>query len=252
MKDTCKIDGCDKVAHARGWCGAHYQRWNATGDPNRYCLGCKSPLPLQLGSQKYCGMDCRPKCSVEGCDKPQRKREWCGKHHARWLSTGDPVKVKAWEWSTEWVCVVCGDPVEKDSGRRKHCSNNCQAIDSRNKGITPKASECLLCNSEVSFFDRHPNGRKRRSDTKLCDECGKVNARVWRRLIPDLIKRDGTDCGICGDDIDSDLKFPHPRSLTVDHVLPRSLGGLDSLDNLRLAHALCNSTRQNRLDYQPA
>lgn len=28
-------------------------------------------------------------CSVEGCDKPQWRREWCGGHYHRWLRYGD-------------------------------------------------------------------------------------------------------------------------------------------------------------------
>lgn len=30
---TCKIDGCEKPAAQRGWCGMHYMRWNRNGDP---------------------------------------------------------------------------------------------------------------------------------------------------------------------------------------------------------------------------
>lgn len=29
----CKIDGCDKPAIARGWCGAHWARWKRNGNP---------------------------------------------------------------------------------------------------------------------------------------------------------------------------------------------------------------------------
>ena len=32
-------------------------------------------------------------CSVDGCDRPTRKREWCNKHYQRWLRHGDPDKV---------------------------------------------------------------------------------------------------------------------------------------------------------------
>lgn len=34
--------------------------------------------------------------------------------------------------------------------------------------------------------------------------------------------------------------------LTVDHVVPRSLGGGDELANLRPAHSSCNKSRQAR------
>lgn len=29
---TCSVGGCTKTAHARGWCGMHYQRWRIHGD----------------------------------------------------------------------------------------------------------------------------------------------------------------------------------------------------------------------------
>lgn len=29
----CNIDGCEKPRKARGWCGAHWARWRAHGDP---------------------------------------------------------------------------------------------------------------------------------------------------------------------------------------------------------------------------
>lgn len=29
----CKIDGCGRSVFARGWCGRHYKKWKAYGDP---------------------------------------------------------------------------------------------------------------------------------------------------------------------------------------------------------------------------
>ena len=33
MLNTCVIDGCEKPVHGRGWCKAHYIRWERHGDP---------------------------------------------------------------------------------------------------------------------------------------------------------------------------------------------------------------------------
>ena len=33
MQTTCSVDGCARNTVARGWCGAHYQRWAKHGDP---------------------------------------------------------------------------------------------------------------------------------------------------------------------------------------------------------------------------
>ena len=61
-----------------------------------------------------------------------------------------------------------------------------------------------------------------------------------------LMARDGTSCAICGEPLDRGLKdCTHPRYITFDHVVPRSHGGLTRLDNLRLAHQLCNNRRGN-------
>lgn len=49
----------------------------------------------------------------------------------------------------------------------------------------------------------------------------------------------GERCWLCGSPI---LGEP----VTVDHVLPRSRGGTDDLDNLRPAHRACNLARGNR------
>ena len=64
----------------------------------------------------------------------------------------------------------------------------------------------------------------------------------YRRFLQVLFDRDGDTCQLCG------LPLPGDHSkIHVDHVLPVSLGGGDEVDNLRLAHASCNSSRGNRL-----
>lgn len=50
-------------------------------------------------------------------------------------------------------------------------------------------------------------------------------------------------CGICKEHIDTQLTYPEPMSLSIDHIIPRSLGGSHKIDNLRAAHLLCNAKR---------
>jgi 5-methylcytosine-specific restriction endonuclease McrA len=59
-------------------------------------------------------------------------------------------------------------------------------------------------------------------------------------------------CAICGHPINLLLHHEHPMSFTVDHIIPRSLGGPDTLDNARPAHRRCNSQRGADVTYQPA
>lgn len=55
-------------------------------------------------------------------------------------------------------------------------------------------------------------------------------------------------CGICGQPVDKSLKFPHPMSPTVDHIIPIDRGGHPSaIENLQLAHFACNRQKSDRL-----
>jgi hypothetical protein len=58
------------------------------------------------------------------------------------------------------------------------------------------------------------------------------------------------DCHLCLQPADLALYGPTGSfgadTVTVDHVVPQSHGGGDELENLRLAHGGCNSTRGTR------
>lgn len=57
-----------------------------------------------------------------------------------------------------------------------------------------------------------------------------------------------TVCGICGKNVDFALKFPHPLSACIDHIVPVSKGGHPSdLSNLQLAHMTCNRQKSDKL-----
>jgi 5-methylcytosine-specific restriction endonuclease McrA len=58
--------------------------------------------------------------------------------------------------------------------------------------------------------------------------------------------RDGDCCWLChkpmvyGEDVSPSMR------LSVDHYIPRKWGGSNRLENLRLAHTICNSHREIR------
>ena len=63
-----------------------------------------------------------------------------------------------------------------------------------------------------------------------------------------VLERYGTDCHICGKPID--LKAPRAlrfkgweHGLHLDHVIPISKGGPDTIENVRPAHGLCNMSK---------
>jgi 5-methylcytosine-specific restriction endonuclease McrA len=63
----------------------------------------------------------------------------------------------------------------------------------------------------------------------------------------EIAKRDGYVCGLCGRMVPMKLWVPDSDAPTIDHILPIARGGQDTLDNVQLAHFLCNSTKSDRI-----
>jgi len=61
----------------------------------------------------------------------------------------------------------------------------------------------------------------------------------------ELYERDGWICQLCGDPCDPSQPNGD-MGPSLDHIVPRSLGGGDEDSNLRTAHRLCNARRGNR------
>ena len=62
-----------------------------------------------------------------------------------------------------------------------------------------------------------------------------VGTRTWRKTRERILRRDGYICQYCAQEAD-----------TVDHVIPRRVGGLDTDDNLVAACKRCNYTKGGR------
>ena len=73
------------------------------------------------------------------------------------------------------------------------------------------------------------------------------NAYVSRVSTKKIYERDKGICQICGKPIDLKCKPPHPMSLSIDHIIPLSLGGTHQPSNVQIAHMICNATKGNRI-----
>jgi 5-methylcytosine-specific restriction endonuclease McrA len=60
-----------------------------------------------------------------------------------------------------------------------------------------------------------------------------------------VFERDGWRCGICHAVIDQALRWPHPGSATLDHIVPLADGGDHMPSNWQAAHAACNIEKGN-------
>jgi 5-methylcytosine-specific restriction endonuclease McrA len=64
-----------------------------------------------------------------------------------------------------------------------------------------------------------------------------------------LAERDNFVCHICSGFVDMSVSRVSRFGATVDHVVPISKGGLDSLENVRLAHWICNIRKSDSLEF---
>ncbi len=180
-------------------------------------------------------------------------------------------------------CIVCGASI---NGRAKVCSDRCKwkarprrpcevcgqpsgwaVTDSRGDGI------CRSCRRTIS-----PPKPKPQPLTWVCQNCGKQRTRPpTRGQVPkycsnsceqiaafhrrrarltdafvedvnrlEVFMADGYKCYLCGKKTDPKRCYPHPKSPTIDHVIPLNKGGLHERANCRTACARCNSAKQDR------
>ncbi len=70
----------------------------------------------------------------------------------------------------------------------------------------------------------------------------------WRKVRAQVIAESYV-CYLCGQGLDKGIRYPHPYSVSVDHVIPLSRGG-DPLDpsGLRAVHKVCNEKKGSRVN----
>lgn len=176
----------------------------------------------------------------------------CGAEYIRDIRTGqarcDACRIRR--------CTECGGP---STGRRCRACRTNHSIAARICGCgqskSPEARRCLVCErvwqvsaaplhlDVVARTRRHRREASRRRRVRL----GRVGSSVRISRWPELVHRDGVICWLCRLPVALDAKPNAPLAPTADHVVPLAKGGVDTLDNLRLAHRSCNSRRRDRL-----
>lgn len=84
-----------------------------------------------------------------------------------------------------------------------------------------------------------------------------ISSKKKLSFVSRIYERDGCNCWYCGCKLlalEEIQKLPNgevpPNYPTLDHVIPRLVGGGDSLDNLRAACPECNNAKGYELPYE--
>ena len=197
-----------------GRCGAAISQPSGAGRPRKYCSErCRKPRAVRSTAIAYNVCD---QCGRLWVSLPSRAQRFCssachGKSQRR-----------------RFVCGHCGEEFTRDGGRsgeRRYCSLACFLAKKAKPG------------TQLSLI---PLGAHARRERRRRSEIH------WS----DIAERDGYRCHLCGEKVRtgcSDESGFDPRGPSVDHLVPRSHGGPDSLNNVRLACRACNSERKDAL-----
>lgn len=152
-------------------------------------------------------------CTVEGCGKKIKARHLCAKHYKQFLRNGKPERVT-------------------EDNRDKECSVDGCALPAHVKGLCVNHYNQELHKTEKYKEYNRKGRRKRRALLKGCYS--------EPYSISQVVEKTNGLCGLCGEEVSLELKHPHPDSLSIDHIIPLSLGGDDTLENVQVAHLSCN------------
>lgn len=215
----------------------------------RTCLSCGTDISDTHPLRRYCSQGCswtaRPRIPCSECGAPS------GWPQGR--AGVDPSSVRCRTCRSDargqrpTECAHCGDAFEsiqvRDSWTR-YCSKSCRGkadfAAGRLKSL--KVSDRIGRDPEKLRVNGEKSRRRRRA--RLAE------AESEPYTLAEIAERDGFRCGICYREVDMALKYPHPRSASVDHIIPLSKGGSDLKSNVRLAHLGENVARGNRTEWE--
>lgn len=230
----CKFDGCDRASWCKGYCSKHY-----------YYAQRKGLLP-------------RPECLVVGCGAPAYRKGMCNAHNLRTERHGSPhVRKKAanGECKDRPCCIEgcggCGFGIIDDlvycathhrRMRRYGDPNTCKKL---GNGHSTPERRLEVARRAMKRYNQTPHGKMRRrfNSAKRRVLQGRATG-AWTITKDQFLELWHTKgCWICGQPMGDDR--------TLDHVIPLSKGGDNTLDNLRMAHMRCNQRKSSKIQTEP-
>lgn len=231
MTKLCSTSDCPRSVMARGLCAPHYSAWHRA--QKKYtieCAECGRTVSVGRKGMKYCSTVCANRFNARAWHEEQhrqRGQEFVmhrkhGKEIVPYVKSGrpraDPVHIISNTTFVSGQCMVCRGWFVSENRRDRTCSQPCR---------------------EAHALDIKRQGKHRRRAMQRDAYVADVNRRQ-------VYERDGWRCHLCGKAVSKNAKAPHPRSATIDHVIPLSKGGKHEPLNCRTACFRCNTVKGAR------
>ena len=265
-------------------CGKSFDRVGS-GRPRKRCYECAPPKVAPKGdvdlscsfcnaefrgraNAKYCSVSCqddarehRRGADCAGCSKRiVRSRtsadvQWCLSCRRAGLAPSSARHGTSSRYRKGCRCDECKGVVAKkqrDYAARRKAAGNKINYSSYRSTVPAVCEQC-----SISFLSRTDDGVRRfcslgcANDFQGRNDSPRIAFKIAKSARLAIYEAAGWACSLCKCPTRPDEDSNHPRYPTLDHVQPRSLGGGDELENLRLACRQCNTLRGNNVDWVP-
>ena len=202
---------------------------------DRTCAQCGATVVLvhakrATAKRNFCDMDCHTAFKRSGSHEFGIGRSAACKPGAR-------AKIAAVNCSVCSVCFIARGKLlgAVTRGQLVQCSAECKRDhkNAQSRQYWPKAYQ----RDRDSHF---ASAQRRRAAQR--------GATVEYFKNTEIFERDGWACQLCGLPIDRDARKPDPLSVSLDHIVPISLGGAHSRANTQCAHLSCNVRKSNKYE----
>lgn len=231
-------------------------------DTTHECEGCGMEFSHKSNSaNRYCTRECAFEHGATGPEPTPSTCQhcegdfWQEESSAEWCRTYCSSECE--NQGRTHTCEECGEAYRAATPHQRYCGPGCAYRTSlaayhkkreKHKGetrpyTTPPRRERVCCGCGTTYMGYH--------SSKWCRACAGAKYRRHQRRanvskhIPYLLERDNKRCQLCHEPVAWTRSVPDSRAPTVDHIIPRSLGGGDELANLQLAHLVCNVRKGN-------
>jgi len=212
MRNKCKAENCINKSTNNGYCHRHYIRFIRSGDTN----------------VQFHNLNHSKTCSFEECKNPYFSTGLCKMHYERQRRWGTP----------------------EDKNRRKMNGGKCVVDGCNNISVCKR-----MCWSHYERFSTYGNPlaggifrEKQRGNckvkgcTKRCDSRGFCQAHYTTFTKYTSLDPSGPFiCYLCGKEHQS----WDNHNVSVDHVIPKSKGGKNTPDNIKVTCFTCNSKKSD-------